>query len=98
MDGEPGADYHSGLQAPGRRLSIGLSLTLKVLPVTSGSAAQRAVGFARRSQARALRRQPLLKRYLGGGLEGVRLILVGCRCLGFVHGGDPFDPHVRGTA
>jgi hypothetical protein len=26
----------------------------------------------------------------------VRLMLVGCRCLGFVHGGDPSDHHRSG--
>src|SRR5450759_5722233 len=96
MDGEPnGADYRRGLQAPMRRLGLGLALDVNL--VISRSAAERAVGSARLRKVCPLRTRcflrgpgPRIEGNLGAGLERVRLMLVGCRCLGFVHGGDPF--------
>ena len=88
---------HAGrrLQAPTRRLGLGLALDVNL--VISRSAAERAARSACLRKVCPLRTRCLLRGSgsriegnLGAGLERVRLILVGCRCLGFVHGGDPF--------
>jgi len=76
---------------------LGLGLTLDVNLVISRSAAERAARSACLRKVCPLRTRCLLRgsgpRIEGNpraGLERVRLMLVGCRCLGFVHGGDPF--------
>jgi hypothetical protein len=83
------------LQAPMRR--FGLRVALDVNLVISRSATERAVGSARLRNVCPLRTRcllrgpgPRIEGSPGAGLERVRLMLVGCRCLGFVHGGDPF--------
>jgi hypothetical protein len=90
---------HAGrrLQAPMRRLGLGLGLAVDMNLGTSGSAAERAVGSARLRKVCPLRTRwllcgpgPRIEGDFGAGHEWVRLVLLGCRCLGFVHGGDPF--------
>ena len=89
------------LQAPMRRIGLGLALDVNL--AISRSATECAVGFARLRNVCPLRTRcllrgpgPRIEGSLGAGLERVRLMLVGCRCLGFVHGGDPFDLHRSG--
>jgi hypothetical protein len=92
----------------GRRLEtptwrLGLGVTLDVNRVISRRAAERAARSACLRKVCPLRTRcllrgpgPRIEGNLGAGLERVRLILVGCRCLGFVHGATPFDLHRSG--